>query len=303
MAGSTVLARGYSDRMANLGDRLCPTCGAHLRRTRDDAGECDPCRRAAPALTLDPALWDEPGLSAALAHLDFGPVFLRVRAEKSWSQHRLAELFDMDQSTLSKIENGKRSLTDAATVIRCANVLAIPAGKLGFRYGVMVGPCAVTGQEGGWMDRRDFLEQVAGLVFGAGAAGVDIHRLLSLSPWAEPTGTRHVGAADVEAIEQATAAFRHQDFAQGSGLVRDTAVARLHAAARRAQRLPDLAGAHALAGDTDTAVSVGHQAVDAVTAVHSPRAYGRLHRLHTVLEPLHTSPGVAELRDRLTTTA
>jgi hypothetical protein len=37
--------------------------------------------------------------------------------------------------------------------------------------------------------------------------------------------------------------------------------------------------------------------------VHSPRAYDRLHRLRTVLEPLHTSPGVTELRDRLTTTA
>jgi hypothetical protein len=67
----------------------------------------------------------------------------------------------------------------------------------------------------------------------------------------------------------------------------------------RALYLPELAGAHALAGDSDTAVSVGHQAIDAVTAVHSPRAYDRLHVLRTVLEPLHTSPGVAELRERL----
>jgi hypothetical protein len=41
----------------------------------------------------------------------------------------------------------------------------------------------------------------------------------------------------------------------------------------RALYLPDLAGAHALAGDTDTAVMLGHQAVEAVTAVHSPRVY------------------------------
>lgn len=71
----------------------------------------------------------------------------------------------------------------------------------------------------------------------------------------------------------------------------------------RALYLPDLAGAHALAGDLDTAVSVGHQAIDAVAAVSSPRAYERLRTLHTVLEPLHASPGVAELRDRLATTA
>ncbi len=45
------------------------------------------------------------------------------------------------------------------------------------------------------------------------------------------------------------------------------------------------------------------QAVDAVTALHSPRAFDRLRVLNTALEPLHTSAGVAELRDRLTTTA
>jgi hypothetical protein len=51
------------------------------------------------------------------------------------------------------------------------------------------------------------------------------------------------------------------------------------------------------------AVALLRQAVDAVTTVHSPRAYNRLHRLYIVLEPLNTSPGVAELRERLTTTA
>jgi hypothetical protein len=71
----------------------------------------------------------------------------------------------------------------------------------------------------------------------------------------------------------------------------------------RALNLPELAGAHAIAGDIDTAVTVGRQAIDAVTALHSPRAYDRLHMLHTVLEPLHTSPGVAELRERLSATA
>lgn len=70
----------------------------------------------------------------------------------------------------------------------------------------------------------------------------------------------------------------------------------------RATTLTDLAGAHALAGDTDTAVSLGHQAIDAITALHSPRAYDRLRVLNTALQPLHTSTGVAELRDRLSAT-
>ena len=67
----------------------------------------------------------------------------------------------------------------------------------------------------------------------------------------------------------------------------------------RALYLPDLAGAHAIAGDTDTAVTVGYQSVDAVTAVQSLRAYDRLRVLNTALEPLHASAGVAELRGRL----
>jgi transcriptional regulator with XRE-family HTH domain len=478
--------------MAHLGDRSCPDCGIQPRRNHDCTGVSD--------LALPANFYDDPGLSAALARGDFGPVLRRVRGETCWSQHVLGALLGLDQATISKIENGKRSLTDAATVIKCANVLRIPAGKLGFRYGVTVEDEARSGQKGSWVERRDFVGHVAGLTLGAGATGLDINRLLSLLPQAEPTGTRHVGVADVEAIEQATTALVRQDFAHGSGRARDTAVTQLHStlpllgaqvspevrprlylatarlatqagymsfdskkddAARRlwmigldiarnadhplgtdqtlfllydmaiqavhlqrpdealklvhlghaaatgspavsaatticlasiqaqahaargdaagcdralgqgieqfsstdpasddawaadlidetrlaayqgaahyrlalasgdphaagravsllrhsvdcfgvdhgrarALYLPDLAGAHALAGDLDAAVSVGHKAVDVVTSVHSARAYDRLHQLHTVLEPLHTSPGVAELRDRLTTTA
>lgn len=71
----------------------------------------------------------------------------------------------------------------------------------------------------------------------------------------------------------------------------------------RALDLTNLAGAYAIAGDADAAVTIGHQAIDAVMAVSSPRAHDRLRVLNTVLEPLHTSTGVAELRDRLATTA
>ncbi|MGH3813173.1 MAG: hypothetical protein ACRDUV_12050 [Pseudonocardiaceae bacterium] len=350
------------------------------------------------------------------------------------------------------------------------------------------------------MDRRDFVQHVAALALGtAGATGLDLDRLTALLPHADPTGIRHVGVADVETIEHATAAFVRQDFATGSGPIRDVAVAQLrsvlpllgaqvtpevrprlylatarlamqagwmsfevnqHEAARRlwmigldvardsedprgsdltvyllydmalqavhlgrpdealrlvqlghaaavgihpvspatlgclasiqarahaargnaagcdhalgqavelfstidlattppwgahasevgmsgfhgaahytlataggdlgaagravsllrhavdccgpdyarlrALYLADLAGAHALAGDTDIAITIGHQAVDAVTALWSPRAYDRLRVLNTALEPLHTSPGVAELRHRLAATA
>lgn len=73
-------------------------------------------------------------------------------------------------------------------------------------------------------------------------------------------------------------------------------------ASLRALDLSDLAGSYALTGDPDTAVTVGHQAIDAVTTVASPRAHDRLRTLHTVLEPVQTSPGVTELCHRLAAT-
>ena len=71
----------------------------------------------------------------------------------------------------------------------------------------------------------------------------------------------------------------------------------------RGRYLPDLSGAHALAGDVDTAVTIGHEAIDAIAVVSAPLLHKRLHVLNTVLGPLHTSPGVTELRDRLTVIA
>ncbi|MGH3831354.1 MAG: hypothetical protein ACRDRS_13060 [Pseudonocardiaceae bacterium] len=79
-----------------------------------------------------------------------------------------------------------------------------------------------------WVERRDFVQHVGALTLGAGAAGLDIDRLIALLPQAEPTGTRHIGLADVEAIEQATGEFQRQDFAQGSGLSQAAAVAQVH---------------------------------------------------------------------------
>ncbi|MGH3974553.1 MAG: helix-turn-helix domain-containing protein [Pseudonocardiaceae bacterium] len=483
----------------------CMRCKAELRRIRrSSAALCDPCRQAGPdpRRELPPGFYFQDAIVAALADYDFGVVFRRVRAHTGWSQQTLANLVGLDQTRISAIERGVGRLRDVALVAQVATRLWIPPVLLGFGD-----PGTTVGEAGGegrklvsWVDRRDFVQHVATLALGAaGAAGLDIDRLTALLPHADPTGARHVGASDVEVIEQATAAFIRQDFATGAGPIRDLAVAQLrsvlpllsaqmtpevqprlylatahlaltagwmsfdvnqHDAARRlwmigldiarasedhrgtdltvyllhdmalqaehlgkpdeALRLvqlghaaaigshpvsaattsllvstqarahaakgdaaacahalgqaeehfsaidpttrppwgasfdeiglaakqgaahyttarvggdsraasqavpllrhavedlgPDyarpralylthLVGAHAIAGDTDTAVTVGHQAIDAVTALHSPRAYDRLRVLNTVLEPLHNSAGVAELRDRLTVTA
>jgi len=487
--------------MANPGAKpLCPDCGAQLRRGREAGTRCDPCQRTGLRLVLPPDFYDQPPLPTALEILDFAPVFLAIRAHTDWSQQTLGEYLGFEQCRISQIENGKRALHDLGTAIRVANRIGLPAGRLGFAHGITVGNRTTTGRKGSWVDRRDFVEHVAGLALSAaGVAGLDIDRLIALLPHAEPTGTRHIGAADVETIEQATAAFSAQDFATGTGPVTGIAVAQLrsvlpllgaqmtpevrprlylatarlatqagwmsfeanqHDAARRlwmialnvardsghplgtdqtvfvlydmaiqavhlgrpeealrlvhlgpaaavsshpvtasttsclawiqarahaaqgdavacdrelgrsvehfsgidptqescadflnetylaglrgvthyelavtghnpcaaskavpllrhavdhlgpdyarprASMLTDLAGAHALAGDTDTAVSVGHQAVDAVTVLSSLRTHDRLHLLRAALKPLHTSSaGVAGLRERLQATA
>lgn len=461
---------------------------------------CDPCQRRGPRLALPPDFFDAPPLKTALAGYDFGTVFLAIRDDQRWTQETLGDYLGVEQSRISEIERGVRQLRDVRLVSHVARKFTIPGVKLGFPDGTTVGGGALSRRKGGsWVERRDFVQHVAGLTLGLGAAGIDIDRLGALLPHTEPTGTRRVGLADVEVIEEVTAAFVRQDYAHGSGLIRDAAVSQLrtvlpllntqltpevrpqlmvatarlamqsgwmsfeckqHDAARRlwlvglniARKadhpqaddltvyllydmalqavhlgrpdearhltqigravaggkhpvsasttcslaniqarahaaegdaagcdralahaaehfaliepvtappwtghvseaamsgfqgiahytlalaspgsrgantavpllrnavehigpslarfrgfyLPDLAGVHALAGDTDTAVTVGHQAIDAITSLSSPRAYDRLRTLHTALEPMHTSHGVAELRDRLTATA
>ena len=487
--------------MTISGRGCCTRCGAELRRARARGQAwCDPCRRAGPdpRRELPSGFYFQDSIAAALADYDFATVFRRVRALTGWSQQTLGNLVGLDQGRISAIERGVRRLRDVAVVAQVATALCIPPVLLGFGDpGTTVGVAGVEGRKVvSWVERRDFVERVAALTLGV--AGVDIDQLTALLPQADPTGTRHVGASDVEVIEQTTVAFERQDFATGAGPVRDLAVAQLRSvlpllgaqmtpevqprlylatarlamqagwmsfevnqddAARRlwlialdiardtdhplgsdltvyllsdmatagralgpprggatpgpprprrhrriasrlrghhqllaniqarahaaqgdsaicdralgqavehfstidpattpswgawfdravvsgyqgtahyelaltkrdpraagravpllreavdrlgpdyarprALWLTDLAGAHALAGDADTAVAVGHEALDAVTMVQSPRTHDRLRVLNTALEPLHTSTGVAELRDRLTAT-
>lgn len=490
--------------ITTIGRVRCPLCGARLREGRQIGEFCDPCERLGPdprrALPAD--FYRHAPIVGMLATYDFGSFFAAVREVTGWTQQTLAGVVGLTQSHISSIERGEHRLRDIEAVASIARGLAIPPALLKFPdvRSTVGRQDAAEREEAGWVDRRDFGQHIAGLVLGiAGAAGLDTGRLLALLPQAEPAGTRHVGIADVEVIEQLTAGFRRQDFAYGSGVVRDAAVAQVNAvlplldaqvpdqlrprlllaagelatqagwmsfvvkddeAARRlwmialdlarnaehprstdltvyllsdlalqavhlkrpdealhlarvgetatvgqypvsastislmrriqgevyaargdgkgcdralgeaveqfsvidpaaappwtaylaeagisggqgsahyelarvsgdqlaagravqllrqavdrygpgygrfrARYLPDLTGAHALAGDTDTAVTLGHQAIDAVTAVSAPQNYDRLRILNTVLEPLHASPGVAELRDRLATTA
>ncbi|MGQ0719245.1 MAG: helix-turn-helix domain-containing protein [Pseudonocardiales bacterium] len=136
---------------------------------------------------------------------------MRIRGSTGWSQQTLANLVGLDQSRISAIERGVGRLRDVALVTQVANALWIPPVLLGFSDpGTTVGQAGVDGRKRvSWMERRDFFQHVTALVVGVtGAAGLDIDRLTALLPHADPTGIRHVGASDVEVIEQATAARR-----------------------------------------------------------------------------------------------
>lgn len=58
----------------------CPGCQAVLRRDRRPGEYCDPCHRAGKHLGLPLDFYDQPHLGAALAALNFGRVFLAIRA-------------------------------------------------------------------------------------------------------------------------------------------------------------------------------------------------------------------------------
>jgi transcriptional regulator with XRE-family HTH domain len=131
-----------------------------------------------------------------------------------------------------------------------------------------------------------------------------------LDPAATPRWVGHVSEAGMSGY-QGTANYtlavaKHDSHAASRAvqLLRDgvdhfgPAYARL-----RALYLPDLSGSHALSGDVSTAVEMGHQAIEAVSAVSSPRVHDRLRMLHTTLEPMRTSSGVSELRQRLVATS
>lgn len=189
---------------------------------------CDPCLRKGPRLVLPPGFYDAPPLAAALAEYDFGAVFLTIRAEQDWTQETLGEFLGFDQARISDIERGVRQLRDVRLVARVSNRLAIPPVKLGFLGAATVDAGGRNGRKVvSWVERRDFIQHVAGLTLGLSAAGVDVDRLGALLPHAEPTGTRHVGSSDVAVIEDATAAFRELDSRYGGGMARAAAIAQL----------------------------------------------------------------------------
>ncbi|MGH3568950.1 MAG: hypothetical protein ACRDRH_23575 [Pseudonocardia sp.] len=220
-----------------MNDRTCCLrCGAQLRL--DNLGElCDPCTRQPAAVPLLPPEFftNDERMRRALAGYDFATVLLAIRRTTGYSQERLGELIELPQERISRIERRTHRLRDIAIVARTSSRTGIPADMLGFTAGAAtVGTVRHSkdrrhskGQEEvDWMLRRTLFAAVTGITVGLGVP-LDLDRLAALVPGPGAALPRRIGAADVTAIEQATAALRQLDFNWGGGLSRDVAVAQL----------------------------------------------------------------------------
>jgi transcriptional regulator with XRE-family HTH domain len=189
---------------------------------------CDPCARAACSYGQCPVpdgFYETPELRTALAKYDFGLVFRSVRLAGALSQEELGLLVGLSQPRVSAVECGTHRLRDVAVIARVARSLGIPARLLGFDSATASN--VNRDEEVNWVDRRDFFNTVTAIALGVGAFP-ELERLEALLPTTgdQPAPVR-IGAADVAAIEQTTAAFRLSDNQYGGGLSRAAAVAQL----------------------------------------------------------------------------
>lgn len=322
--------------MTTTGRARCPQCGALLRRNRLGGATCDPCERvgADPRGKLPAGFYDQAPIVALLRAYDFGPFFRIVRRlmvatgslamQAGWmnfecKQHEAARRLWMIGLDLARHADHSWGTDLTLYLLYDMAQQAVHLGRpKEALHLVRVGETAAVSPYPVSASTTGALASIQARAHAAEGDGAACDRALgqaeehfaAIDPAIVPPWGGHISEAGMSGFH----GVAHYTLALAS---RDTRVAGravsllLHGvdsfgsayARLRALYLPDLAGAHALAGDLDTAVSVGHQAIDAVTAVSSPRAYERLRTLHTVLEPLHASPGIVELRDRLAITA
>lgn len=119
--------------------RACERCGARLSRANEGL-LCSPCERSArldpiPAVVAAqpdaPWLFTSPQREAPPDGSNLGEVLRAYRKTHRITQHDLADLLGYDQSYVSMLERGRRSLRDVVELRRLAAVLALPEDELG----------------------------------------------------------------------------------------------------------------------------------------------------------------------------
>lgn len=248
--------------MTSDATHYCRSCGCGLRRGHVGV-LCDPCARAARSYGRCPVpdgFYDTPVMRTALANYDFGPVFRAVRLHAALSQEELGFLVGLSQPRVSAVERGEHRLRDVSVVARTAAALGIPAALLGFQS---ASAGSVNAREVSWLDRRDFFSAVTAIALGT-CLHPELERLEILLPVrSDPTPPRRIGAADVEAIQETTAAFRLSDYRHGGGLSRAAAVAQLgYVLKLRDAQCSDTVRTHLQLGIADLAMTAAWMTYD-----------------------------------------
>ncbi len=125
----------------------CERCGAQRSRYNREP-LCAPCQAAsrpverpgpAPRATADVTLWPAPPLwlwatpqgQAVLCSGDLGAILRAYRAATGLTQDQLGTLLALDQSYVSRIERGSRSVRDLQALGHIADRLSVPLHALG----------------------------------------------------------------------------------------------------------------------------------------------------------------------------
>jgi transcriptional regulator with XRE-family HTH domain len=171
---------------------------------------------------VDPALWDEPEMRAALAERDIPKVY-RLLNKSGISQRRIAELVGQSQSEISEILTG-RAVISYDVLVRIADGLGIPRGWMGLAYcdvvELQVEPPTLPVEEVDEdVKRREALATAASLLFGGAVFGEAAGLMWWLLAAEQSPTPTNVGKADIAALKALTEQLRELARTGHSGMV------------------------------------------------------------------------------------
>lgn len=216
--------------------RRCTGCRAPL--SQYNAGtRCGACSRDT-RLAAAPQLWASAQFAEAMAKWDLGAVLRLYRMHTGARQVTLAAAFNVDQSVISRVENGRRGIADRRQILEFTQKLGVPDSLLPalpaqdeelFQVNALWMPSVdeVLSRLGA-LTGTDVNVRVADIVADAGPESV----IEVLRAWADDsrageaaragrTGQR-VGPADVQTLSIMSEAFADTDHRLGGGHARRT---------------------------------------------------------------------------------
>ncbi|WP_194917591.1 helix-turn-helix domain-containing protein [Catenulispora rubra] len=216
--------------------RRCTGCRALLSQYNRGT-RCGACSRDA-RLAAAPELWATAQIAEALAKWDVGTVLRLYRTHTGARQMTLAAAFKVDQSVISRLENGRRGVADRRQILEITQKLGVPDSLLP----ALPAQEDVVVQHGAlWLPSVDEVLSRLGLL-----TGVDVNVRVAdiaadegpesvldvLLAWADSsqgdevarvdrTGQR-VASADVQTLSIMSEAFADADHRLGGGHARST---------------------------------------------------------------------------------